>query len=393
MKINVCVNGSFRYPQYIRWYAAAGALGAFHFAHRRSTTAARLGLADGTAHNGWVKESALQAAWRCLPDAGRAAAETVLCNAWQQAVVRKWTDCDTVEAVIGAVADKVLAHARSRGARVLGHPVCAHPDTVALAVGRAHADLGLDPRQARPSHVARRAAETASCDALLVDSRAVARSYARAGFPVDRISVITPALDMARFRPRRTDACAPGLFRVVCVATITPRKAQHLLLDAWRRLALPEAELVLVGPRGPHAAAVVRGHAGRFTYVGRIPNDRLRDLLVTATAFVLPSVEDGFGQAVVEAMACGVPVILTDTVGAADLVTDGHEGFVVPAFDAEALSARLEQLFRDRALACAMGQAAAATAAAHSDWAAYVQRVLAVHRSLLNKSSSEAEAA
>ena len=388
MKINVCVNGTFRYPQYIRRYQDAGVLGSFFYAHRRSTTAERMGLWPSAAHNVWLKEYALQGAWRALPEGLATRLDEPICDAWQRAVIRRWRPCDSVEAVIGAVADRVIAFAKAGGARVLGHPVCAHPETVAALVGRAHAELGLDPAGAVPVGMERRLAEIDSCDRLVVDSSFVARSFEEAGVRTERIAIVSPAVDRRRFHPRGASERNRNTFRVLCVGTITPRKGQRLLLRAWGQLKLPHAELVLIGPPGRHAEAVLRGFEGRFTHHPRVPNAALRKLLVSASVFVLPSVEDGFAQAPLEAMACGVPVIVTRNVGMADLLTHGRDGFVVPAFDVDRLAERLETLYRDGALADAMGEEASATAGRSGSWHDYADRVIGQHRMLLGASSA-----
>lgn len=382
MKVNVCVNGTFRYREIIRRYEEAGVLGAFYYAHRRGTTPASLGLRQAAARNSWPKEYALQAAWRALPASWTARATIPICDGWQRDVVRHWRDCDAVEAVTGAIADRVLDHAKRRGSRTLGHPVCAHPSAVADLVGRAYDDLGLNPAAARPVAMERRLAEIEMCDHLLVDSRYAARSFERAGLSAKRITICTPGVDTSRFHPRRSDDRDRKTFRVVCVGTLTPRKGQHLLLQAWRRLALPGAELVLVGPPGRDAAAVTRGFEGSFTRVSRVPYAQLRALLVQASVFVLVSVEDGFAYAPLEAMACGVPVIVSSNVGMADCVTDGRDGFVVPAFDVDALAACLEQLYRDSDLADGMGEAAARTAHRCGSWSEYAGQVVALHRGM-----------
>ena len=392
MKINVCVNGTFRYPQYIRHYAEAGVLGRFFFAHRRSSTAT-LGLESEAAVNVWAKEYLLQASCRGLPAPLAKHAEQPICDLWQHAVIRSWRECESVEAVIGAVADKVLDHAKRGGATTMGHAVCAHPNTVAAEVGRAFADVGLSPAIAVPSGLSRRQAEIDCCDRLLVDSAAVARSYEAAGIGRERITVVSPAVDRTRFRPRTADDRDRAIFRVVCVGTVTPRKGQHYLLQAWGRLALRPAELLLIGPPGPGASAVMRSAGERAAYRRRVPNASLRALLVKASVLVLPSVEDGFGQAAVEAMACGVPVIVTAAVGMSDLVTDGHDGFVVPAFDADRIATCLQALFDDPARAEAMGRAAAASITGYGSWDTYVGRVLDLHRALVGQAGRQRRSA
>lgn len=390
MKINVCVNGTFRYPQYIRHYEEAGALNAFYFAHKPGTTRHTVGLQSAHCHNGWGKEVLLHGAYRWAPSSQLPRLSARLSDAWQANVIRHWRPCDSVEAVIGATADQVLALAKRQGTGVLGHPVTTHPGTVNQLMAQAYEGLGLDPMRAIFADTERREREIASCDRLLVDSGFVARSFVSHGIPAERLALVQPGLDLARFAPRTASEASDSVFRVVCVGLITPRKGQHLLLEAWRLLKLPHAELVLVGLPGRDAAAVLRGFSGTFAHRRSIPNASLRTLLIGSTVFVAPSIEDGFGQAPVEAMGCGLPVIVTENVGMSDLVTDGYDGFVVPPFDAEALAVRIELLYRDRPRADAMGRAAAVTARRGGSWKGYVGQVLAEHRRLLGHNGFDA---
>ena len=393
MRLNLCVNGTFRYPEYVRFYAAAGVLGRFHFAHRFRQDAEALGLAPEQVHNVWPKHYLHAAAFRAAPSSLRAQLTERLCDAWQTAVLRRWQPCDTCEVVIGGLADRVIARAAREGTPVLGHAVTSHPAVFRERVEAARADLGLRPEPRRPTDEARRFEEIAGCDAILTDSAAVARGFATNGVPAAHLAVVRPGFDPARFHPRLDDDLDRTCFRIVCVGLITPRKGQHVLLRAWRRLALPDAELLLVGTLGRDGAAVLADCPDRVTHVGHVDHSALRDLLRGASCVVLPSIEDGFGQAALEAMACGVPVVLSDAVGAAELVRPGHSGFMVPALDADALAAALTALYRDRDLVVAMGQAAAADVARLAGWPGYVAQVLALHRRLVERKPLAAEAA
>jgi glycosyltransferase involved in cell wall biosynthesis len=385
MRVNVCINGTFRYPDYVQHYAARDALGHFFFAHRRGRDAESLGLAAGQATNLWAKHYGLAAAFRVVPGGMAAPVADALCDAWQRAVIRRWVPCDTVEAVIGATADRVIAHAARAGARVLGHPVTTHPAAARELVDRARVHLGLPLESPRPSDHARRLAEIAACDALLADSHLVARTFRQAGVAAP-IHVVHPSFNRRRFTPRAAHEKDRTTFLVVCVGIITPRKGQHVLLQAWRRLRLPDARLLLVGAPGRDARAVLAGHDGAFTHVPYLDHGHLRALLGRASCLVLPSAEDGFGQAALEAMACGVPTIVSDAAGASELVEHGHTGFVVPSGDVEALAATLARLHRDGDSADAMGAAAARAAHSLPDWPVYVARVLSLHARLLDRS-------
>lgn len=382
MKINVCINGTFRYPQYIRYYDSNDALKRFYFSHRITTGAEQLGLRPSSACNVWLKEYLLHAALGYAKIFNEQTVYTAVCDLWQSAVIRRWVDCDSVEAVIGEVADKVILHARSRGSRILGHPVNSHPHTFAEIVNEENARLGTGLAPIKVSR--RRLAEIDLCDALIADSQFVRNSYIANGLPSDRIFVIPPGNDTVRFSPRRADEIDRAVFRVVCVGQISARKGQRYLLEAWRSLRLKNSELVLVGSRARSSAAVVKGFEDAFVHYEHLPNARLRNLLATASAFVLPSVEDGFGQAAMEALSCGVPTIVTDNTGVADVIQDGVNGFVVRAQRADLIAARLLDLYSSQTLVEKIGASAAAYAASNFSWESYVLQVLKVHAKILN---------
>jgi glycosyltransferase involved in cell wall biosynthesis len=90
-----------------------------------------------------------------------------------------------------------------------------------------------------------------------------------------------------------------------------------------------------------------------------VPRAELPDLYRRAEVVVFPSVNDAFGLVILEAMACGIPVVASDRSGAPDIIDDGVDGFVVPARDSAAIRDRVERL-RDPRLRKTMGEAARA---------------------------------
>jgi glycosyltransferase involved in cell wall biosynthesis len=202
-------------------------------------------------------------------------------------------------------------------------------------------------------------------DLIRVMSRVAQRDFLERGFAADRVIVATPPLDPA--------ACPPaqfreGIFRICHVGLIEPWKGFHHLLEAFDRLALPDSEVVLWG--WPGAGKIRRFLAERMQ---RNPRIKLREEYVRdagfaevygrASVLVHPSLSDGFSYVVAEAMACGLPVIVTSRTGAADLVEDGVNGFVIPPRDVEALADRLQFLAAHPERLGEMGRAARAAAA------------------------------
>jgi glycosyltransferase involved in cell wall biosynthesis len=151
---------------------------------------------------------------------------------------------------------------------------------------------------------------------------------------------------------------------VLYVGQFIHRKGLPYLLEAFEVVhnRHPDTALVLVG-YGPEQQQLV-DIAGRGRgEVHILPHVEVADLpkmYALADIFVLPSLEETWGLVVNEAMACGLPVVVTDRVGAwVDLVHDGANGFVVPAADSPALAERLERLVSDPQLLRQFGDCSA----------------------------------
>ena len=102
--------------------------------------------------------------------------------------------------------------------------------------------------------------------------------------------------------------------------------------------------------------------------------------------FVLPSIEDGFGMVLVEALACGCPVIGTTHTGLPDLVEEGREGFVVPIRDSLALADRMERLCQDPSRRQRMGAAALERVSQIGGWNDYGNSFVGMLCSLTGRS-------
>lgn len=130
----------------------------------------------------------------------------------------------------------------------------------------------------------------------------------------------------------------------------------HYLLEAWQNLALPKSELVLVGhPVGQESLTVLERYDPElFRWIREV--DDIHLMYASADVFVFPSLVEGFGMVTLEAMASGVPVIVTENANA--VVRDGLDGYVIPIRDVNALQDRIRRLHDDASLRESMGEAA-----------------------------------
>ncbi|MGF1507081.1 MAG: glycosyltransferase family 4 protein, partial [Anaerolineae bacterium] len=222
-------------------------------------------------------------------------------------------------------------------------------------------------------------AEYEEADAVVVPSQIVARSLIDTGVDASKIHYVHLGFSPERFQPDPS-AKQDSTFRVIYAGAINLRKGVPYLLEAFRLLDLPDAELVLVGSAFPESRAFLPHYEGIYRHVPFVPQEELVALYNQASVFVLPSLEDGFGMVVYEAAACGLPVIVTENVGAP--IRDGVDGFIVPIRDAEALAQKLLAFYQNPALRQQMGRAAHDYVQQFT-WEAYQSQVLANYRQIL----------
>jgi len=204
-------------------------------------------------------------------------------------------------------------------------------------------------------------------------------SYARqtltdAGIPAEKIFTVNLGFDPARFKQKaayHTDKT----FRVLFVGTITNRKGIHLLLSAFDQLQLPDAQLVIVGPMAD-AHEVLQQYKGRFQYLPFLHHEELVHQYQQADVFVFPSYLDSWAMTVIEAMACGTPVIVSENTGAKDAVRQGG-GFVIPVDNVEAIKEKISFFYHNRHAVETMGREAHRIAQQYT-WQRYYEQVAQV---------------
>jgi glycosyltransferase involved in cell wall biosynthesis len=193
--------------------------------------------------------------------------------------------------------------------------------------------------------------------------------------------VVKPAVDTEYFAPRPLEE--RSLFRACFVGRVELAKGAGYLLQAWRRLALPNAELVLVGDVKPEMHSVLRMYAdSTVRTVGILPPQLLKQRYRKSDLFVFPSVNEGLAQVLLEAMSSGLPVIASDHSGAADVVTEGKDGFIVPVRDVDRMAEAILWCYQHRNEALAMGRAARAKIESQFTLAHYNQRLIELYKSL-----------
>lgn len=190
---------------------------------------------------------------------------------------------------------------------------------------------------------------------------------------VRETSVISPGVDTGQFRELGRERAADV---VMAVGRTNPLKNFPLTRDAYARLPEPRPELVLFGIE----PEVTEGMTGRVRYVEKPSDDELVDLMNTSTVFLQTSKHEGFCLPVLEAMACGTPVVCTDANGNTDFCVDG-ENCLMPAATPAAVAAAVARVLADDALRERLVEGGRRTAQAYA-WPAKLDELDEFFRSL-----------
>jgi len=273
-----------------------------------------------------------------------------------------------------------LEKARKLGYRTVVDSITTHIDDFVEHQKRECAVFGVRPATDGKIQ-ARTRGEYQRADLIRVLSVHARQTFVDRGF--QNVIVARPRVDVTEFPEARFEE---SKFRISFVGLLEPWKGFHYLVDAFQRLDLPDSELIFWGAAGTRAVTQYLREQ-----MERNPRIQLRPVEVRScygevygksSVLVHPSLSEGFGYVVAEAMASGIPVIVTKNAGAADLVVDGQNGYVVPARDPEAIRDRLAHLAAHPALLKTMGRAARETMRARNgdewrEYAAALERLVA----------------
>lgn len=181
------------------------------------------------------------------------------------------------------------------------------------------------------------------------------RELALKSEPKKEIGVVYNGIDVDEFFPDQGKKNSEN-FTILCVSRVTPRKGIRFLIQAFKLLSgrYENARLVIVGDGNEKKSLedLVRGLGieNKVEFAGVVSHENVSGYYQKADIFVLPSLNEGMSNVMLEALASGLPVVATDTGGTKELLTDGINGFVVKMKDADDLAEKIEKLILDTQL-------------------------------------------
>jgi glycosyltransferase involved in cell wall biosynthesis len=197
----------------------------------------------------------------------------------------------------------------------------------------------LGSLETRPSElVAAERAEHELAQRIVVGGSFARDTLIAEGIDPARIRVNPYGVEWQSFAAARDPGVAVGRpFRFLYCGSVTARKGAPVLIEAWRSLEQGDAELWFAGHVGTRERALIPNLPG-LRLLGQVPHSEMAKLYAQCDVFVLPSLFEGFGLVILEALAAGLPVISTPNTGAVDVVTDPALGRLVEAGSVEALA-------------------------------------------------------
>jgi glycosyltransferase involved in cell wall biosynthesis len=235
-------------------------------------------------------------------------------------------------------------------------------------------------------------------DCVVAISAGVADSLAAAGVDRSSVTVVPSGVDCERFRPPSADERArararfeisDGEIAIVAVGALEPRKGHRYLIEAIAALADSGVALkCLIAGDGSIRADLEReitklGCAGRAVMLGRIEDPR--ELLWASDIFAMPSLNEGLGVAALEAMACGLPAIVSAVGGLREVVEHESSGILVEPARADEIGAAIARLASSADLRTRIGAAARQRVEQNYSMATMADRTLALYRAALEK--------
>jgi glycosyltransferase involved in cell wall biosynthesis len=328
------------------------------------------------------------AGWRRLPGAGRAHLPKVATTWLADRLASRYVPPSSIfHGFLGVCLACSQAAKRQGAVTIVENPTLPlqhWQDEVMAECGH----FSVDPRHCNavlpPRLIKRAQREYEVCDKILVLSSVARRSFEQLGHG-QKVVVVWPGVDHLFFTPSPASETS-GFFRASYVGRVELAKGIGYLLQAWKSLELPDAELLLIGEIKPEMRTLLKRYAGaNVRLTGALRPEEVAERYRQSSVFVFPSVNEGMGLVLLEAMASGLPVVASEKTGAQDCVTEGKDGFVVKARDADALAERILWCYEHRAETKAMGRAARTKVEQQFTLSHYEERQIALYQSLTSQ--------
>ena len=206
---------------------------------------------------------------------------------------------------------------------------------------------------------------------IILGSEVAKKTFISEGYDESKLFVNYYGVNLDKFykTPKQEE-----VFRIIQVGQIRLSKGVLTLIEAFNEAKIPNSELYLVGPLPSCNMLMDKINllSGKNVFLtGPMNHTKLNSTFNMCNVSVLASVSDGFGIVTTQAMACGLPVIVSDNAGSSDIINHGVNGYVFPSGSSKALAKYLRILYENRALRLKMGDEAFASVSNLFTWTNY----------------------
>jgi len=212
-------------------------------------------------------------------------------------------------------------------------------------------------------------------DFILVLSQKAEETFVFAGIPKEKLFRTSRGVDVDRFHP----GVKPSKFRALFVGALIQRKGVHLLLQAWKKLNLPNSELLLVGHPHPEMHPYLQSLPESVKLLGF--HNKVEELYRECSVFLFPSELEGSAKVTYEAAASGLAQVTTRESG--DVVVDGLNGLLIPPHDLDSLCSAILELYDNPELVRAMGDAGRRRVVEQFTWDHFRERIRRAYRAAI----------
>jgi glycosyltransferase involved in cell wall biosynthesis len=371
MKVAVAVHGRFHAFELARYLDAQGVLA------RLDTTYPAFAAPKGVPLRTLPWLELIRRAWPRLHLPGNP--DLFIAQSFARSLADHLPQADILVGWSGASLE-AIAPAQAQGMKVVLERGSTHMAHQTETLRDAHARFGLDWHATDPRLIERELAEYQQADLICTGCSYARQTFIDRGIDPAKVAVNPYGVDLSHFSP----GCGERRNRILFAGQVGVRKGVPWLIDAFHTLP-PDWELHLAGPPEPGFDAVLRRHdLTRIILRGPLSRADLAREYRQAAIFCLPSIEEGFGMVILQAMASGCAVITTTATGGPDAGENGRDLLLVPPADTPALAQALSRLVHDSLLRQSLGEAARARVGDGFCWNDYGQRAIALYQMLTN---------
>lgn len=229
---------------------------------------------------------------------------------------------------------------KSHGGVYLLDRACPHAQEIAERLDNEAKKIGFSFSKPNPAQIKRSLKEYSQADKILIPSNYSINSFLKMGFSKEKILKVQLE---AKIKTPEKIPSLPNTLIIGAIGTEVLRKGFYYLIKAFDSIDIKDARLILKAPRKeimkhPELKAIIDRNPD-IEFCGYVED--INKFYQKCSLFCLPSIDDGFGMVVCEAMSNGLPVIVTDSAGASEFIKDGVNGFVVPAGDIDSIKQKL----------------------------------------------------